>query len=341
MKEPRNILIVRTDRIGDVVLSLPLAGLIKKHFPNCKVTFLLRNYTKELADKHPFIDGVLVLREEQEKILLRANVKMLREKSFDTCIVVSPTFLTALMVFLSGIKKRVGSGYRLYSFLFNKKVFEHRKYADKHELEFNVNLLKEIGINEQVSVDNVNFDLKVNPTSLELVKKILRDSNIDLTKKLIIAHPGSGGSSIDLPVEKFAEFIGKLTKLDNITVVITGDKKEQEICRSVVGDSNAINLSGKFNLSGIIGLISMCSLFASNSTGPIHIAAALGKATIGFYPKIKVCSSERWGPFTGKKAVFKPEIDCFNCSREQCEKLDCMNSIDIDNVISEAIKLLA
>ena len=147
MKEPRNILIVRTDRIGDVVLSLPLAGLIKKHFPNCKVTFLLRNYTKELVDKHPFIDGVLVLREEQEKILLRANVKMLREKSFDTCIVVSPTFLTALMVFLSGIKKRVGSGYRLYSFLFNKKVFEHRKYADKHELEFNVNLLKEIGIN--------------------------------------------------------------------------------------------------------------------------------------------------------------------------------------------------
>jgi len=341
MTEPQNILIVRTDRIGDVVLSLPLAGLIKKHFPYCRVTFLLRNYTKELADNHPFIDEVLVLQEKDEKILLRANVKMLKEKSFDTCIIVSPTFLTALIVFLSQIKRRIGSGYRLYSFLFNQKVFEHRKYAGKHELEFNINLLKEIGIDEQISVDSVRFDLQVSPSSLETVKKILRDSNIDLTKKIIIAHPGSAGSSVDLPVKKFSEFVNKLTKLTNSVVILTGDKKEQGICKSVAGYSNAINFAGKFNLSEIIALTSICSLFASNSTGPIHIAAALGKATIGFYPKIKVCSPERWGPYTRKKAVFMPKIDCFDCSREQCVKLDCMSSIDIDNVMSEAIKLLA
>lgn len=341
MKEPQNILIVRIDRIGDVVLSLPLAGLIKKHYPDCQVTYLLRNYTKELADKHPFIDEVLVLQEKDGKIVLRANIKMLRKKSFETCIVVSPTFLTALMVYLSRIKKRIGSGYRLYSFLFNKKVFEHRKYAGKHELEFNINLLKTIGIDEPVSVDSVKFDLQVNPSSFETVKKILRDSNVDLTKKLIIAHPGSGGSSVDLPVRKFAEFVDKITKLDNTTVVLSGDKKEKEICRSVLGDSNAINLAGKFNLSEIIALISMCSLFASNSTGPIHIAAALGKATIGFYTKILACSPQRWGPYFRKKAVFTPQIECFDCSREQCEKLDCMNSIDIDNVINEAIKLIA
>ena len=341
MIEPRNILIVRTDRIGDVVLSLPMAGLIKKHFPGCRVTFLLRNYTKELATDHPFIDEVLVLKERDKKILLNANVKMLREKSFDTCIVVSPTFLTALMIFLSRIKNRIGSGYRLYSFLFTKKVFEHRKFAGKHELEFNINLLKAIDIDEEVSVDNVRFDLRVNSSSLEKVRRILHDLNINSNKKLIIVHPGSGGSAIDLPVEKFSELVVKLSNLDNLTVLITGDENEQNISKTVAGKGKAINLAGRFNLSEMVALINMCSLFITNSTGPIHIAAALGKTTIGFYPKIVVCSPERWGPYTNKKAVFLPKIDCFDCTREQCEKLNCMNSIDIDEVINEAVKLLA
>ena len=59
MIKPKNILIVRNDRIGDVVLSLPLAGLIKKHYPDCKITFLLRNYTKDIASDHPNIDNVI------------------------------------------------------------------------------------------------------------------------------------------------------------------------------------------------------------------------------------------------------------------------------------------
>ncbi len=70
MIEPKNLLIIRTDRIGDVILSLPLAELVKGHFPNCKVTYLLRNYTKCLAQNHPFIDEILVLKEEKGKVLI-------------------------------------------------------------------------------------------------------------------------------------------------------------------------------------------------------------------------------------------------------------------------------
>ncbi|OGU36675.1 MAG: hypothetical protein A2058_10540 [Ignavibacteria bacterium GWA2_36_19] len=61
MIEPKNLLIVRTDRIGDVVLSLPLAEIIKRHFPKCRVTYLLRKYTKSLAFENPFIDEILLL----------------------------------------------------------------------------------------------------------------------------------------------------------------------------------------------------------------------------------------------------------------------------------------
>jgi ADP-heptose:LPS heptosyltransferase len=82
-------------------------------------------------------------------------------------------------------------------------------------------------------------------------------------------------------------------------------------------------------------------VFISNSTGPIHIAAALGNFIIGFYPKILACSQERWGPYTKNKAVFLPEIDCKDCTREQCEQLDCMNSINYEGVIREVEKELS
>ena len=81
---PKNILIVRNDSIGDVVLSLPLAGFIKKQYPDCKVTFLLRNYTKDIANDHPNIDDVIILKEDNGKISVRKNVNQLKKGLFDT-----------------------------------------------------------------------------------------------------------------------------------------------------------------------------------------------------------------------------------------------------------------
>ncbi len=341
MTTPKNILIVRNDRIGDVVLSLPLAGLIKKHFPDCKITFLLRNYTKDIANGHPNIDKVIILKEDNGRIPVWKNVNQLKKGSFDASIIVYPTFITALIIYLARVKFRVGSGYRWYSFLFNKKVFEHRKYAEKHELEYNVNLLKVFGIEESISTKNVFFDIHINKTSMEKVDKILTDSGVEFEKKIIIVHPGSGGSAIDLPIEKFSVLVNNLSLLDEANIIITGNEDEKNICSTISANTNAIDLSGKFNLSEIICLISLSEIFISNSTGPIHIAAALGISTVGFYPKIRACSPERWGPYTQNKVIFTPEIECNDCTREQCERLNCMNSIDIENVTKEVTKLIS
>jgi len=333
-------LVVRNDSIGDVVLSLPLAGLIKKQFPDCKVTFLLRNYTKDIANNHPNIDDVIILIEDNGKIPVWKNVGQLKKGLFDSSIIVYPTFITALIIFLAGVKIRVGSGYRWYSFLFNKKVFEHRKYSEKHELEYNVNLLKVFGIEQRISTQNVPFDININKSSMEKVNEILTDSGFEFEKKTIIVHPGSGGSAIDLPIEKFSHLVKNLSLLNEVNIIVSGNQDEKHICHTISENTKAIDLSGKFNLSEIICLISLSDIFISNSTGPIHIAAALGKSVVGFYPKIRVCSPVRWGPYTQKKVIFTPEIECNDCTREQCERLNCMNSIDIEKVTKEVTKFV-
>jgi len=332
----RNILIVRTDRIGDVVLTLPLARLIKKHYPNSKVTFLVRDYTKSILNNHPFIDDTIILKEKDGNVVFFDNLATISSHKFDVCIVVYPNFITSLLVFLSGIKKRVGTGYRWYSFLFNEKLFEHRKYAQKHELEYNVNLLKKLDIEEDISIENVKYDLIVENSLLKKIQTQLTEIDIDLQKQFIVVHPGSKGSSMDLPIAKFKELVKKLSD-DNLTILLTGSTAEVEICNQLVINDKVKNLAGKFNLDELIALISKADVFISNSTGPMHIAAALGKITVGFYPKIVSCSKERWGPYTANKLVYVPQIDCNNCTREQCEKLDCMNSIDM-NIVFKDIK---
>lgn len=330
----KNILIVRTDRIGDVVLSLPLARIIKEKFPDAKITFLVRDYTKALVVNNPFIDDVITLEEKSSKVLIKRNVSRLRSKNFDTAIIVYPTFKISLIIFLSGIKNRIGSGYRLYSFLFNKKVFEHRKDAVKHELEYNLSLLSAIGIENSGGINNVSFDLEVNQSSLSKVDKVIESIGIKSDENFIIIHPGSGGSAIDLPIEKFKELIKLLTN-KKYKVVLTGSEKETDLCNQLKLNEFVFNLAGKFNLEELIALVSKSSLLVANSTGPIHIAAALNKFTFGFYPKVKVCSAQRWGPYTNKKFIYEPELDCKDCTIEQCEKLNCMNTINIHRVFND------
>ncbi len=332
---PKNLLIVRTDRIGDVVLSLPLAGMIKDRFPECKITFLVRNYTKDIVAGHPFIDEIIILEEKNGRTKFFQNVENISLKNYDYSIVVYPTFLISLIVFSAGISKRIGTGYRWYSLLFNKKVFAHRRFAEKHELEFNVDLLKEIDIVKNVSPGNIAFDLRINEESKKEVEKILLKNGINIEEPIIIVHPGSGGSAVDLPLTKFNELIILLNTNLKARIILTGSKSEINLCESLVTSDEIKNFAGILNLSQLTAMISMSDIFISNSTGPIHIAAALGKYVVGFYPKILSCSAKRWGPYSTKSLIFTPEINCENCTRGKCEKINCMNSINIKNVFAE------
>jgi heptosyltransferase III len=335
MIDPKNILIIRTDRIGDVVLSLPLAGLIKKHYPQSRITFLTKEYTKDLVTGHRNIDNSIQLSEINNRPLLWKNVKEIKKNKFDSCIMVYPTFKIALIIFLAGIKYRIGTGYRWYSFLFNQKFYEHRKYAEYHELEYNVHLLKLFNIEEFPTKASIKFDLPVNKSNEQKVDKVLNEFQFNKNLPTIIFHPGSGGSAIDLPLSKMKELVGFTVKNIRANVIITGTESERKICKEISDNNNVINLAGQFNLGELIVLINKAGLLISNSTGPIHIAAALDKYVIGFYPKIKVCSPERWGPYSEKSFIFQPEIECNNCTREQCERLNCMNSIDILKVFEK------
>lgn len=338
MNQPKNILIVRTDRIGDVVLSLPLIDIIKQSYPKCEISFLVRNYTADLVENYIGVDEVLILKEKSGKAELISNLRLLRNKKYENAIIVYPTFIISLIVFLSGIKNRIGSGYRWYSFFFNKKVYEHRKTAEKHELEYNISMLKQIGIEFNYKDLKPNYNFNLPDTLRNRTDDLYKELGFSTNKLTIIVHPGSGGSAVDLPLLKMRELVKKISNLD-CNILITGSKSESDLCEEFQINDNIKSVAGRLNLSELITLISFSNIFIGNSTGPLHIASALGKYVIGFYPKILACSPNRWGPYTENKLVFVPEIDCVNCTREQCTKLNCMDSINIDSVFANIQKI--
>lgn len=337
MDRPQNILIVRTDRIGDLILTLPAAQIIKKHYPDCRVSFLVREYTKELAMNNPYIDEVITLAEKKGKAGFWPNFRTVKKRNFDSAVTVYPRFNLALLLFLAGIKNRAGTGYRWYSFLFNRKVYEHRRYGNKHELVHNINLLKAIGIEDTVTEKNVIYGLSPSEENRAKADKELKEMGVDLSKPIVIFHPGSRGSSVDLPLEKMKELVKRTAEETDALVLLTGSPEEKDYCADFAVNKNIFNVCGKFNLGELTAVIERADLLAANSTGPLHIAAALGKHIIGFFPKIQGLSPVRWAPFTEKRNIFVPPINCTNCSRKQCAELDCMNHIDI-NLVFDTIR---
>jgi len=145
MNERKKILLVRTDRLGDVVLTLPMLPVLRTHFPDAHLAILVSAYPAEILHRNPYLDEVLLYDDSVKLVPFFQLLRSLRMRRFDTVVVVHPTLRLALLAFLAGIPIRVGTGYRWYSFLFNRRVYEHRKDSKRHEAEYNLNLLAALG----------------------------------------------------------------------------------------------------------------------------------------------------------------------------------------------------
>lgn len=341
MSEPLRILVVRTDRIGDVVLTLPMVDILRMNHPDAYIAVMVRKYTSELVKNSTSVDETILYEDTDGYVPFFEMLKILRKHKFNIAFIAFPRFRIALLLFLAGVKLRVGSGYRLYSLLFNKRIYEHRKDAKKHELEYNLSLLDEVGI----SLKKVEPPwIIVSEDLVRNVKQRLENFGINSSDKIVIIHPGSGGSSRDWHIDKFADLGKKISTIKDVKIVITGGLNEHQLVENLkqaIG-GNVIGKAGEFSLMEFAALAKLATLFISNSTGTIHIAAAVGTNVIGLYPQITALSPQRWGPYTEKKKVFIPSGKPANCNKCKKGKIrcECMDTISVNEVFEAAKNFL-
>ena len=333
------ILIVRPDKLGDLIATLPMATAIKRAMPDAHVTFMVRDYTAPLLEIAPDVDDVVIY---DPKAKPREKINLFKSIRTDTIFFPVSKFDLAFYAKLAYKPKRVGSvgtGYRFYSMLYTHRVYEHRKKAKRHEAEYNVRMLSEIGIEAETPLPR-----------LELRAEDLRrtDENIvtlfgKQSQKYCVLHVGSGGSSFEWPIERYAEFAKWVAQRLSLPIVLTGLRSERETLLSVSQvmerQGVSVQLFVDKPLLELAGLLSRAELVLASSTGPGHLAAALGTPTLGLFPLIRPLSKARWG-FRGEavsniEPATPPKPTCPDC--KQCE---CMLAIDTEQVSAAAERLL-
>ncbi|HEY9113214.1 MAG TPA: glycosyltransferase family 9 protein [Bacteroidales bacterium] len=335
MKTPERIIISRTDSIGDVVLTLPLAGFLKSNFPKLHILFLAKNYTREVVELSSAVDEFVSWDEISQLPSEAEKVEKLKNLKADAIIHVFPRQEIASLAKKAGIRNRIGASGRLYHyFTCNKIVPLSRRNSNLHEAQLNLQLLKPIFKDEIPSLDSI-------PDFYQIKKPFVKNNNfdeiLDPKKFNLILHPKSKGSAREWPLEKYAELVEILPK-DNFKIFVTGTIEEGELIQDfLVKNKNSItNLTGKFTLIELISFIAQADGLVAASTGPLHIAAMLDKLAIGIYPPIKPMHPGRWAPI-GKNAYFLvAEKDCNKCRKGgECSCMNMVNTKQVKELIEQ------
>ncbi|MCX7862408.1 MAG: glycosyltransferase family 9 protein [Bacteroidales bacterium] len=337
MKAHQRIIISRTDKIGDVVLTLPLAGFLKKHYPHSYIIFLGNNYTKPILETCENIDKIVEWNKIKE-YPIRKQIKFFRKLNADTIIHVYPNKKIALLAKLAQIKHRIGTSHRWYHLIScNQLVHLGRKNSEKHEIELNFELLKPIlkekfSIPSEQEIQHLYGLTKVLPVPERLF------SIIDRNKFNLIIHPKSKGSAREWGLNNFSQLI-QLLPPEKVNIIVTGTEQEANEMQYFLNvyKDRIINLTGKLTLSEYISLIQEADGLLACSTGPLHIAAALGIHAIGLYAPMRPIFPKRWKPIGKNATYFVIDKECNKCKHIQhCE---CIESIKPEWVAQKILSL--
>lgn len=285
---------------------------------------MVNKRVSELITNYPNINKVHPIENDTIK-----DIRSICEQNdYQLAIAVYPTFKIAIGLYLANVRYRLGTGYRWYSFLFNIRHFQHRKYSLKHELEYNLDLLNELNCKRP---QDISVSLKVESNTVENVKKKLAAMGIPSDRTFIIIHPVTLGSAKVWSQQNFIKLISLIINDSecHFNVFLTGTKEDQHDLNNILsklGNNEKVFKIQDLSLNELASLIKMSNLFVSNSTGPIHIAAAVGTFTIGFYSPVTSERAERWAPYTKNKLIFTPAS---NSHRE-----DVMNDIHPKDVFA-------
>ena len=292
-----------------------MAGVIKKFYPNSKIIFLGKTYTKPVVELSKYVDDFINWDELQK---MPNALEVLKKYNADIFIHVFPNKAIAKLVKQAKIPLRIGTFGRVFHFLTcNKKVHFSRKKSDLHESQLNLKLLAPLEITQYFELAELaNF---YGFENIPLLKPDLQRL-IDNTKKNIILHPKSKGSAKEWGLNNYLELAQLLPK-DHFKIFISGTEEEGKLIGNTFqfDNDNIVSLIGKLSLIDFIAFIANTDGLVAASTGPLHIAAALNKKAIGLYSPKRPIHPGRWMPI-GKHA----QSVVFNPACEQCLKgVDC------------------
>lgn len=252
------ILLIRLDRIGDFVLTLPVIENLRRHYPGTRISVLVRPYLADLACVIKSIDNVIVYDN------FFSTIRALRREGFSVAIdmLCDYTLKPALLTFFSGAPRRIGFEGGFRELLFTDVVRPGR--AARHMTEIHLDVLKPLGV-----------------SVVETMPSIILEDAQERKDVIVVIHPGGYYPSQRWPAERFAAVAGKIVGAYDVKLIIAGGPDDEELVHYITSRLEGGNVTAVcVDLKELARILARSTLLVCNNSGPLHLAAALGIPTV-------------------------------------------------------------
>lgn len=338
------ILIVNLGGIGDLLLSTPALKALRQRYPRAGITLLTTSSAADALKDAPYITSIRAFDMHTGGRAGLARLKVLfelRRNSFDLAI-----NMRTLVSGLSALKIRVLFGIIGARFIAGRNTEGRGRFFDvkvdetsaghMYERDYDIALVEKLG----AKATDTKIDFTVGAGDREKVRKIFQEESIAENGILIGIHPG-GRPSRRWPIERFAEVMRKISGATTCSFAVTGDEQERSLAEKVIQSSGvkAVNMAGRLTIKELGALIERCSLFITNDTGAMHIAALLNVPIVAIFGPGSLI---RFDPrvISDKAIVLYRKAPCAPCDKMNCRTKECLVSISPQSVAEAAIRLL-
>ncbi|MGE4396639.1 MAG: glycosyltransferase family 9 protein [Sulfurimonas sp.] len=284
-----NILVVRTDKLGDFITALPAMYVLKHHNTKNRIIACVAPLNKTLAESCDFIDEVIV----DDGGSIFELVKKIKEAKIDASITLFSNTRVAMAQFLARIPKRIAPATKIAQIFYTKRVVQRRSEVKMAEFEYNLELTKAL-------FSDINLEYKKPLLEFEDAKKIydVFCINNDIDREVVAFHVGFGGSSdANFTLDEYEILIRQVVKEGKYQVVLTFGPDEKELYEEMQNRLYDVNIVFYLSLEGLVyfaKLVSNFRLFVSTSTGTYHVASLVGTPTMTFFADNLFASAKRW-----------------------------------------------
>ncbi|UJS17992.1 MAG: glycosyltransferase family 9 protein [Candidatus Jettenia sp.] len=345
----KNILCVRLDNIGDVLMTTPAIRALKESCAGRKITLLASSSGAKLSGLIPEIDNVIIYDAPWIKATAPAHnskfeytmVECLRQGRFDAAIIFTVytqnPLPSAFLCYLADIPLRLAYCHENpYQLLTHWLPDPEPKQYTRHEVRRQLDLVAAIGCHtadERISLF-VPFQARAK------VLTILREINREKKQPWVVMHTGASAPSRRYPPESFAAVARCFAEETGSLLILTGSESEQELVHTIQNMIGvpSYSLAGKLNFSELSALISCSSLLISNNTAPVHVASALGVPVVDLY----ALTNPQHTPWKVPHHVLFHDVPCKYCYKSICPEVhhNCLRLLSPGTVVSAACELL-
>lgn len=342
----RNVLCVRLDSMGDVLMTSPAMRALRESHRARRLTLLTSRSGATVAPHIPEVDAVIEFTAPWMKAAGcaprgdAALIEALKSAHYDAAVIFTvysqSPLPAAYLCYLAGIPLRLAHCRENPYHLLTDWIPEPEPDSTlRHEVRRHLDLVAHVGC--CTSDETLSFCV---PENARRRAAALLAQSAEADKPLIVVHPGASAPSRRYPGERFARALDLIVQRREASVLFTGTPDEIPLIEGIRAGMRAgsHSLVGELTLGELGAVLERAALLVSNNTGPVHIAAALGTPVVDLY----ALTNPQHTPWQVAAEVLYADVPCRFCYKSVCPMghHECLTRVEPEAVAAAAERLL-